>query len=180
MKHYFNELDYVDLVSEDNVFSGSEEEQLNRALEESLKESSHAAVHVEDILQSLRVGINEEVIRFNLNRRNEWDGAVRRPNFSTNKRVDVKFTDDAGVLEGAVDLGGPMREFFRLVLQHRRNSPMFDGPENQRTLSCHAESLKNNSYFYAGQLIAMSIVHGGPSPHFFAPVLFQGHTVLFY
>ncbi|KAK6494049.1 G2/M phase-specific E3 ubiquitin-protein ligase-like, partial [Huso huso] len=129
---------------------------------------------VEDILQSLRD--EEEVICFILNRRNVWDGAARamkRPNFSTNKRVDVKFTDDAGVSEGAVDLGGPMREFFRLVLQHISNSPMFDGPENQHTLSCHAESLKNNSYLYAGQLIAMSIVHGGPSPHFFAPVLFQ-------
>ncbi|XP_033901583.3 uncharacterized protein LOC117427214 [Acipenser ruthenus] len=135
--------DYVDLVSEDNVFSDSEEEQLNRALEESLKESLHAAVNVEDILQSLRVGINEEeVIRFNLNRRNVWDVAVRamrRPNFSTNKRVDVK---------GAVDLGGPMREFFRLVLQHIRNSPMFDGPENQRTLSCHAECKCINQFHF--------------------------------
>lgn len=106
---------------------------------------------VEDILQSLRVGINEEVIRFKLNRRNVWDGAVRamrRPNFSTNKRVDVKFTDDAGVSEGAVDLGGPMREFFRLVLQHIRNSPMFDGPENQHTLSCHAECKCINQFHF--------------------------------
>ncbi|XP_058873199.1 uncharacterized protein LOC131723421 [Acipenser ruthenus] len=44
--------DYVDLVSEDNVFSGSEEEQLNRALEESLKESSHAAVKYPTISES--------------------------------------------------------------------------------------------------------------------------------
>ncbi|KAK6494048.1 hypothetical protein HHUSO_G486 [Huso huso] len=131
--------DCVDLVSEDNVFSDSEEEQLNRAIEESLKESSHAAVNVEDILQSLRD--EEEVICFILNRRNVWDGAARamkRPNFSTNKRVDVKFTDDAG----------PMREFFRLVLQHISNSPMFDGPENQHTLSCHAECKCINQFHF--------------------------------
>lgn len=34
--------------------------------------------------------------------------------FSPTNKVSVKFTDDAGVSEGAVDLGGPMREFFNL------------------------------------------------------------------
>ena len=31
--------------------------------------------------------------------------------------MSVKFTDDIGNSEGAVDLGGPMKEFFTLVLQ---------------------------------------------------------------
>ncbi|KAJ8290602.1 hypothetical protein GJAV_G00015150 [Gymnothorax javanicus] len=132
---------------------------------------------LQDILKSLQMDIDmDEAIRFNINGTHVWNGAVRamrRPNFSVKKRVDVKFTDDGGNSEGAVDCGGPMREFFRLALQHIRESPMFTGPDYQRVLSCHAPSLRDSSYFYAGQLVAMSIVHGGPSPHFFAPVLYQ-------
>nr|XP_023696128.1 G2/M phase-specific E3 ubiquitin-protein ligase-like isoform X2 [Paramormyrops kingsleyae] len=132
---------------------------------------------LQDILQMLQRNLDmDEVVRFNINRKNVWDGAVRamrRPNFSARKRIDVKFTDDEGNSEGAVDMGGPMREFFRLAFQHIRQSPMFTGSDYERVLECHMCSLKENSYFYAGQLIAMSIVQGGPSPHFFAPVLYQ-------
>lgn len=47
-----------------------------------------------------------------------WDGASRamgRSNFAPEKTVDVKFTDDYGISEGAVDNGGPTREFFPTV-----------------------------------------------------------------
>ncbi|XP_072559957.1 G2/M phase-specific E3 ubiquitin-protein ligase-like isoform X2 [Paramormyrops kingsleyae] len=166
--------DYVDLICPD-VWSDSDNEDLNRAIEESLKD--HPCTNLQDILLSLRKDINtDEVLRFNINRKNVWDGTIRgmrRPNFSVKKRIDIKFTDDDGNSEGAVDMGGPMREFFRLVLQHIKLGPMFTGPENERVLCCHAPSLRDNSYFYAGQLIAMSILHGGPSPNFFSPVLYQ-------
>nr|XP_023696129.1 G2/M phase-specific E3 ubiquitin-protein ligase-like isoform X3 [Paramormyrops kingsleyae] len=160
--------DYVDLVCSD--VSESEDEQISRAIE-------NTNVNLQDILQMLQRNLDmDEVVRFNINRKNVWDGAVRamrRPNFSARKRIDVKFTDDEGNSEGAVDMGGPMREFFRLAFQHIRQSPMFTGSDYERVLECHMCSLKENSYFYAGQLIAMSIVQGGPSPHFFAPVLYQ-------
>ena len=34
----------------------------------------------------------------------------------------MKFTDDAGGSEGAVDLGGPMREFFTLTFEYFHDS----------------------------------------------------------
>lgn len=34
-------------------------------------------------------------------------------------------------------------------------------------------ALRDNNYFYAGQLIAMSILHGRPSPNLFSSVLSQ-------
>ena len=39
--------------------------------------------------------------------------------------MSVKFTDDNGISEGAVDLGGPMREFFTLILDHLHSSQLF-------------------------------------------------------
>jgi len=32
-------------------------------------------------------------------------------------------------------------------------------------------ALKNNGYYLAGQLMAMSIVHGGQTPHFLSEIL---------
>ncbi|KAK1161569.1 G2/M phase-specific E3 ubiquitin-protein ligase-like, partial [Acipenser oxyrinchus oxyrinchus] len=132
---------------------------------------------VEDILQSLRVGINEEeVIRFNLNRRNVWDGVVRatmcNPTNNNENAGKAKLFNQQKCKRSS-EFRRAIRDCFRLVLQHITNSPMFDGPENQHTYVLKNKALNNNSYFYAGQLIAMSIVHRGPSPHFFAPVLFQ-------
>ncbi|KAK1153654.1 G2/M phase-specific E3 ubiquitin-protein ligase-like [Acipenser oxyrinchus oxyrinchus] len=47
---------------------------------------------------------------------------------------------------------------------------MFEGPQGKKVLACSIAALKGNSYFYAGQLMAMSIIHGGP-PQFLSPVL---------
>ncbi|KAG9272315.1 G2/M phase-specific E3 ubiquitin-protein ligase-like [Astyanax mexicanus] len=99
---------------------------------------------------------------------------MTRPNFSPEKTVDVKFTDDHGVSEGAVDNGGPTREFFRLCLQEiKDNSGMFIGPPNMKTLACNSKATRSNWYFMAGQVMAMSVVHGGQSPAFLSPALFN-------
>ncbi|MBN3294428.1 G2E3 ligase, partial [Polypterus senegalus] len=126
----------------------------------------------------LTTAINEhEVTRFNIMRRNVWDGTVRamsRPNFTPKKRIDVKFTDDIGISEGAVDLGGPKREYFRLCLKYLKDySGMFEGASGSKLLSCNSAALKENGYFFAGQLITMSVVHGGQSPCFFSPILYK-------
>lgn len=57
-----------------------------------------------------------------------WDGAVRglqRKSFSPENKISVKFTDDSGMSEGAIDLGGPQREFLTLIMHYLANSQMF-------------------------------------------------------
>ena len=46
----------------------------------------------------------------------------------------VKFADDIGQSEGAVDLGGPTREFLRLAIQELFESFMFSGEIGRRVL----------------------------------------------
>lgn len=86
---------------------------------------------------------NDSTVRFNIIRRSVWDGASRalgRSNFSPEKRVDVKFTDDYGISEGAVDNGGPTREFFRLCLHEIKDKiGIFEGPPDAKVLTCNSK-----------------------------------------
>ncbi|KAK0147271.1 hypothetical protein N1851_013312 [Merluccius polli] len=75
---------------------------------------------------------NDSTVRFNIIRRSVWGGASRalgRSNFSPEKKVDVKFTDDYGISEGAMDNGGPTQEYFRLCLHEIKDKiGIFEGP----------------------------------------------------
>ncbi|KAF3850268.1 hypothetical protein F7725_019987, partial [Dissostichus mawsoni] len=56
--------------------------------------------------------------RFNINRANVWDGAIRGfkgASFDPSHEMSVKFTDDEGQTEDGVDTGGPKR-LLRLIL----------------------------------------------------------------
>ncbi|XP_063794594.1 uncharacterized protein LOC134949797 [Pseudophryne corroboree] len=137
-------------------------------------------INLKDILSNLAVQIDTESIsKFNINRREVWDGACRglkRQTFRPENRLSVIFTDSFGNTEGAVDFGGPTREFFRLLLQFLQISKLFEGPENSKTLSCDAQALRNDEYYLAGLSISLSLVHGGPAPNFFSPVLYNALT----
>lgn len=133
--------------------------------------------NIEEILCELAKAINDNCIsKFNISRSFLWEGAKRalsRKSFSPANRISVKFTDDAGVSEGAVDLGGPMREFFTLTFQYLHDSQLFCGHENCKFLSFLSKCVDNDDYFSAGVMFAMSIVHGGPGPQFLSPAMFE-------
>ena len=71
-----------------------------------------------DIPKKLSGIINlDSILKFNISRSHLWEGAVRglnRKSFSPCNKVSVKFCDDVGTTEGAVDAGGPKREFFKI------------------------------------------------------------------
>lgn len=58
---------------------------------------------------------------------------VKRPSFSPFKEPDVIFTDIDNISEGAIDVGGPRREFFRLLLDEVKGS-VFEGILNLITV----------------------------------------------
>ncbi|CAB4026455.1 RNA-directed DNA polymerase from mobile element jockey, partial [Paramuricea clavata] len=84
------------------------------------------------------------------------------------------------ICRSAVDMGGPMREFFTLSLEAILSSKLFCGQEHSRLLSYDAKALKHDEYVMAGQLISMALVHAGVAPRCFSPVLFdsliKGHA----
>ena len=75
---------------------------------------------IAEILNELAKVINNSCIsKFDISRNFLWEGtkrALSRKSFSPANKVSVKFTDDVGASEGAVDLGGPMGEFFTLIV----------------------------------------------------------------
>ncbi|XP_070539541.1 G2/M phase-specific E3 ubiquitin-protein ligase-like [Ptychodera flava] len=77
---------------------------------------------------------------FNISRNHLFDGVKRglkRKSFHPKNKISVKFTDDDGSPEGAVDAGGPMRELLTLTVKYITNSELFDGELNQKYISCN-------------------------------------------
>ena len=104
---------------------------------------------------------------------------VRRSNILTDSfhllrnGLDVtKYLRVTFVNEPAVDEGGPLREYFRLLLSAiESNSSLLSGIEFSRTPTHNVCELEKMSYFYIRVIIALSLVHGGPAPHFFSPAV---------
>lgn len=59
--------------------------------------------------------------------------AFKRRQFDPAAKLDIVFVDNEGVSEGAVDEGGPSREYFRLLMKAIQQSKIFEGPEQKKT-----------------------------------------------
>ncbi|KAG9278150.1 hypothetical protein AMEX_G5962 [Astyanax mexicanus] len=51
-------------------------------------------------------------------------------------------------------------------MNHLKDRPIFDGPTGQRFLVYNANAVREDECYLAGKMIAVSVVHGGPGPHF--------------
>ncbi|XP_062401837.1 uncharacterized protein LOC134092781 isoform X2 [Sardina pilchardus] len=131
----------------------------------------------QEVLLDLQSQIdNTKSCRFNLNRSCVLDGALRgfkRLSYSPQYQMTIKFSDDMGVNEEAVDLGGPRREFLRLLMEALANSSMFEGRNGKLNLALDSLALREDHYFIAGRAIAVSLVHGGPPPGFISGTLYS-------
>ncbi|XP_024118464.1 G2/M phase-specific E3 ubiquitin-protein ligase [Oryzias melastigma] len=112
----------------------------------------------------------------NICRTDVLDGALRafqRTRFSPYGRLSVVFMDEMSQAEGAVDEGGPTREFFRLLMMKIRDSMLFSGPEEEKYLNLDSDALQRGLYRTFGVMIAVAIVHGGVMPGFFSQKLYD-------
>ena len=129
----FEATDDVEDLMEENKTVGTEEA------------SSSQVGDVKEILESLASVIDDSSIStFNISRNHLWESAKRgfnRKTFSPAKKMSVKFTDDLGASEWAVDLGGPRRELLTLLLQYLRNSSIFVGEEASKSLTSLAHHI---------------------------------------
>ncbi|XP_049895693.1 G2/M phase-specific E3 ubiquitin-protein ligase [Epinephelus moara] len=143
-------------------------------------EESKEDLAAADIVSELSTKITKtSYSRFNINRANVWDGAIRgfkRSSFDPSHEILVKFTDDEGQAEDGLDTGGPKREFLTLLMYYLRTRRIFDGPEDRKFLTFDSAAARDDEYFHAGRMIATSIVHGGPGPRFLSEMLYQHLT----
>ncbi|XP_034146274.1 G2/M phase-specific E3 ubiquitin-protein ligase-like isoform X3 [Esox lucius] len=158
-----------------DLYSPNVEQEDGEPVAVNVKNFQHTAreetdIALSDIVANLSLPIDhKKVSRFNISRANVWDGAVRgfkRTTYSETCDMLVKFTDDTGVLEEGIDTGGPRREFLTLLMKHLKDQPIFDGPEGHRFLVYNANAVREDENYLAGKMIAVSVVHGGPGPHF--------------
>lgn len=99
----------------------------------------HDGLTAADVVSNLSINLKKtSCSRFNINRANVWDGALRgfrRSSFDPTCSLMVKFTDDAGLTEEALDSGGPTREFLTLLMDTIKTRRVFEGKENGKYLS---------------------------------------------
>lgn len=154
----------------DPIVIDDEDPTPNEAKAEPPEEPVDTNLQAHEIIANLALELDhKKVSRFNISSLAVWDGAVRgfrRSTYSDNYDMFIKFNDDAGSFEEGLDTGGPRREFLTLLMGSLRNRPIFDGPPESRYLVYNSRAARQDEYFLAGKMIAASIVHGGPAPHF--------------
>ena len=107
--------------------------------------------------------------RIAIRRKHVWADALHRfrKGIDPNKYLKVTFVGEPGV-----DDGGPLREFFHLLISTvSQDNNLFSGPDGNRAPKINMVELEKNTFYHVGTMIAMSLVHGGPGPHFFTPAV---------
>lgn len=111
------------------------------------------------------VAANEEDFqRIGVRRSNLFNDAFRafsKPTFNVKKVLKVRFMADPG----AVDDGGPRREFFSLLNKQMFSmSGLFHGwPENVCPIHDFT-AVANNKFYIVGKMLASCLVQGGEPP----------------
>ncbi|KAG1954942.1 G2/M phase-specific E3 ubiquitin-protein ligase-like [Pimephales promelas] len=143
------ESDYSTYLSLIQGFSEDEDEDLCSAIMASIEDQSIAFtedIPIKQILKELSEKINiNQTSKFNINRAAVLDGAIRgftRVSYNPNNRMVIRFSDDKGRYEEAIDLGGPRREFLRLLLAALTHSSMFEGKEGNLNLALDSQGTK--------------------------------------
>ena len=83
----------------------------------------------------------------NIRRKHVWEDASRhllRKKFDPKAVISVKFADDDGNSEGAIDAGRPRREFLRLLIKAaNEHAGLFYCKLDQRVLFLNATGMEN-------------------------------------
>ncbi|XP_042302084.1 G2/M phase-specific E3 ubiquitin-protein ligase [Sceloporus undulatus] len=127
---------------------------------------------VSNILRELKSQINIKPARLNINRQDIWDSALkgfRKRSFNPANNIEVKYINSKTQMDSC---HSSKEDFFLLLMLHLQNSSLFEGSFS-KNLSFDSQALKDNLYYEAGRMIAVSLVHGGPSPGFFSKTLFN-------
>ena len=140
----------------------------NENTQESYINSDNIKTELAGIITSMLTSLSPTVNRINVQRKSVLDDYILKRKqcswFSLQNKIKVVFMG-----ESTTDDGGPKREFFSDVLQLLRMR-LFDGNgiPFESTVA-----LTQDLFKYAGELMAMSIIQGGPAPNFISPAIFD-------
>ncbi|XP_041854877.1 G2/M phase-specific E3 ubiquitin-protein ligase-like [Melanotaenia boesemani] len=144
------------------------------------QEEAMNEVNLQTILSKLVRGVDFSMCptsnQINVCRHNIPQGSLKafqRQRFNPKAKLDVVFVDEEMNAEGAVDEGGPTREFLRLLLKAIHGCCVFEGHEKDRHLALSTEALETKMYLFVAKMISVCVVHGGVGPHFFSERLYQ-------
>lgn len=143
--------------------SNKRSEELRKELQSALSLFTRESPGVELLLQVRRGAVLPSALK-----------AVRRSGFCFRATPIITFCG-----EETEDHQGPVREFFRLMLQELQKTSLFEGQPGRLLLTADLSSLEDWRYYEAGLLIGWSLAHGGPGPRCLHPALYQfmcGHS----
>ncbi|XP_006825266.2 G2/M phase-specific E3 ubiquitin-protein ligase-like, partial [Saccoglossus kowalevskii] len=133
--------------------------QSQRSLQELLSEFIQS-VQVDDV--STVIIRRSKILRTTLK-------AISKNGFNIRGKLFVEFSG-----EDAHDDGGPRREFLRLLMQEVGASMgIFEGDQLTRVFSHNVRLISDMMYFKAGQLVAMSLLNGGPGLQCMADLVYN-------
>ncbi|KAJ7379347.1 hypothetical protein OS493_016581 [Desmophyllum pertusum] len=110
-----------------------------------------------------------QVVR--VRRRHIWSDALRafsKADFHTGVLLSVHF-----IGEEAADMGGPRREFLRLLMRSLvTESGVLTGSDTRKTFSSSPIHVTQMRYFHAGRMVATSLLQGGPGINCLSPAVY--------
>ncbi|XP_036855388.1 G2/M phase-specific E3 ubiquitin-protein ligase isoform X5 [Manis javanica] len=128
---------------------------------------------ISTIMVDLGFQIKKKNKKLCINKSNIWNSALdgfRNQNFNPSYTIEVVYVNENDNF--GQEHPGSKQEFLSLLMQHLENSPLFEGSLS-KNLSLNSQALKENIYYEAGKMLAISLVHGGPAPGFFSKTLFN-------
>ncbi|XP_023607318.1 G2/M phase-specific E3 ubiquitin-protein ligase isoform X2 [Myotis lucifugus] len=128
---------------------------------------------ISTIIIELGFQITKKTKRLYINKADIWNSALngfRNQKFNPSYTIEVAYVNENDNF--GTEHPGSKQEFLSLLMQHLENSPLFEGSLS-KNLSLNSQALKENHYYEAGKMLAISLAHGGPSPGFFSKTLFN-------
>ncbi|KAL1789820.1 G2 M phase-specific E3 ubiquitin-protein ligase isoform X1, partial [Sigmodon hispidus] len=140
---------------------------------ELLRQGSKFRRDIATILVELGFQIRKKVKRLCINKANFWSSALEEfqsQKFNPTYTIEVVYTNEHDPF--GREHPGSKQEFLSHLMQHLETSSLFEGSLS-KNLTLNSQALKDNLYYEAGKMLAISLVHGGPSPGFFSETLFN-------
>ncbi|KAM9708988.1 G2/M phase-specific E3 ubiquitin-protein ligase [Menidia menidia] len=100
---------------------------------------------------------------------------VARADFDPTHALSIRFIEEQPIAfpSSLTDPNTARQYFFKLLMQQIQESVVFEGPCGSKNLALDSQALREDLYFDVGCLLALSLVHGGPSVGFFSRALYQ-------
>ena len=100
--------------------------------------------------------------RLSIRRNHIYTDSIKafKKGFPLNSSLRVTFIGEPGI-----DAGGLLKEYLTLLMKDMMmNNSLFTGEPECRGILHSMKSLQSRLFFYVGQMIAASILNGGPGP----------------